>query len=111
MPAQMIQIDQKTYALLPKAEYQEMVAAAAGVTLPAMPEPNKRGNYPARAALRAMLARDLIADRLAAGLTQEALAKRAGVSVETISRLEAGKHKPQAATMEKLDRALKRSGR
>jgi len=109
MPAQMIKIKNETFAVLPKAEYQEMMAAAAGVTLPQLPQPNKRGNYPSDA-IRVTIARDLIADRLAAGLTQEELAERAGVSVGTISRLEGGKHKPQAATVEKLDRALARAG-
>jgi len=57
-----------------------------------------------------MIARDIIRQRTAAGLTQEQLAKRAGVSTETISRLEGGKHKPQAATIEKIDEVFRKAG-
>jgi predicted transcriptional regulator len=36
------------------------------------------------------------------------LAKRAGVRVETLSRLEHGKHSPNVATVDKIVRALER---
>jgi transcriptional regulator with XRE-family HTH domain len=45
---------------------------------------------------------------MALGLTQQALAKLAGVRQETLSRLESGKHSPTVRTVEKIDRALKR---
>jgi len=105
MPAQMIDINDHPFALLPKAEYQELLAKAAGVDLPELPKPNKRGNF-SKDAILVTMARDLITQRLAAGLSQEQLAKRAKVAVETISRLEGGKHKPQAATVAKLEAAL-----
>jgi transcriptional regulator with XRE-family HTH domain len=54
------------------------------------------------------LARKLIRDRVAAGLTQRELATRAGVRVETLCRIETGKHTPSVPTVDKLDRALKR---
>jgi transcriptional regulator with XRE-family HTH domain len=43
--------------------------------------------------------------RLAAGITQAELAKRSGVDVRTIERIEAG-NKPQQATVRALARAL-----
>ena len=59
---------------------------------------------------RAILARKLIKRRVAAGWTQEALAERAGVRVETISRLESGKHRPHQSTIVKLDEAFEQVG-
>ena len=56
--------------------------------------------------MRASLARKLIRDRVAAGLSQRELARRAGVRVETLCRIETGKHTPNVATIDKLDRAL-----
>jgi DNA-binding XRE family transcriptional regulator len=105
-----ITIKNERFALIPYLEYEELLARAAGVTLPQLPKPNKDGNYPASESIRVIMARDIITSRIKAGWTQEELAKRAGVSVETISRLEAGKHKPQAATVEKIDAAFKKVG-
>jgi transcriptional regulator with XRE-family HTH domain len=64
--------------------------------------------YPAVEYARASLARKLIRDRVAAGLSQRELATRAGVRVETLCQIETGKHTPSVPTVEKLDRALKR---
>jgi transcriptional regulator with XRE-family HTH domain len=50
--------------------------------------------------------RQLRAVREAAGLTQEQLATRSGVTQETISRLERGSHTPQARTLQRLADAL-----
>ncbi len=94
-----IEIEGRDYVLLPREHYEEMVAHAAGGDLP----------EPLRAVGRGLNARGILTDRLAAGWTQEELAERAGVSVETISRLEGGKHRPQAATVEKIDQAFKQA--
>jgi ribosome-binding protein aMBF1 (putative translation factor) len=66
------------------------------------------GNYPAVDYARASLARKIIRDRTAVGLSQRQLALKAGVRVETLCRIETGKHTPSVATIEKLDRELKR---
>ncbi|HQU41690.1 MAG: hypothetical protein B7Z73_02105 [Planctomycetia bacterium 21-64-5] len=50
--------------------------------------------------------RRLIRARRALGWSQIELARRAGVRVETLSRLEHGKHSASAATVDKLQRAL-----
>jgi len=42
---------------------------------------------------------ELINARQAAGLTQEAVAKRMGTKVPAISRIETGKHSPTVATL------------
>jgi predicted ATPase/transcriptional regulator with XRE-family HTH domain len=48
--------------------------------------------------------------RIAAGLTQEILAERAGSSIRTIQDLERGAHRPQRQTVQRLARALGLSG-
>ncbi len=78
--------------------------------VPLLPPAGADGNYPAAETLRALLAQQLVRRRRAAGWTQAELASRAGVRQETVSRLESGKHAPNVATVDKLDRALKTAG-
>jgi transcriptional regulator with XRE-family HTH domain len=61
---------------------------------------------PARAAIDVSIARDLVNDRIRRGWTQTELARRSSVRLETISRIESGKHAPRQETLLKLDRAL-----
>ena len=77
---------------------------------PLLPARDADGHYPAREALRVILARQFVRRREAAGWTQAELATRAGVRQETVSRLEGGKHAPNVRTVDKLDRALKEAG-
>ena len=67
-----------------------VVVAAPDQELPPLPAADTDGNYPAVEYARASLARKLIRDRVAAGLSQGAVAKAAGVTYATISRLERG---------------------
>jgi len=76
---------------------------------PELPPADAAGNRPAVATMRAMLARDIIRARRGAGLTQAQLAKLAGVRVETVNRLEGGKHSPNVATLDKIHRALEKA--
>ena len=75
--------------------------------LPPLPEADADGNYPAVEYVRASIARDIIRERKALGLTQEQLAKLSGARQETICRLETGLHSPTVRTVEKIERALK----
>jgi DNA-binding XRE family transcriptional regulator len=109
MAAQSIQFDGKPYVILPRDEYDRLTTLAKAADLPALPEPNANGNYPAVEYARTSLARKIIRDRVAAGLTQRELAHRAGVRVETLCRIETGKHTPSVATIDKLDRALRQA--
>jgi DNA-binding XRE family transcriptional regulator len=58
-------------------------------------------------ALEYQIARELVAARARAGLTQDAVAKRMGTTKSSISRLEsAGKHTPSVGTLERYARAV-----
>jgi ribosome-binding protein aMBF1 (putative translation factor) len=109
MSAQTILLEGKPYVVLPRDEYDRLTALANAGELPPLPEPDAQGNYPAVEYARASLARKIIRDRVAAGLSQRDLAERAGVRVETLCRIETGKHTPSVPTIDKLDRALKRA--
>ena len=92
----------------PAMNFDRLSMLAKAGELPPLPKPDAQGNYPAVEYARAGLARKLIRDRVAAGLSQRELATLAGVRVETLCRIETGKHTPSIPTVDKLDRALKR---
>ena len=100
---QTVMLSGERFVILPEADYRELVGEA---WEPPMPAPDAQGNYPALDAARVLLARKIIRRRRAAGLTQADLAKRAGVRVETVSRLEHAKHSPNVATVDKIVRTL-----
>lgn len=108
MTMQTIEIDGKTLVVLAKKEFDELMEKA-GV-LPPLPPKTPRGNRPALQTCDVLIARKIIARRIKAGWTQKELAKRAGVRLETISRLEGGKHAPNKETVTRLDNALKIAG-
>jgi DNA-binding XRE family transcriptional regulator len=111
MAAQTILLEGKPYVFLPREEYDRLTTLAKAGELPPLPPPDAQGNYPAVEYARASLARKIIRDRVAAGLTQRELARRAGVRVETLCRIETGKHVPSVPTVDKLDRALKQAAK
>jgi DNA-binding XRE family transcriptional regulator len=76
---------------------------------PAMPSADEQGLYPAREAMAVIQARDIIRARRKLGLGQAELARLAGIRVETLNRIENAKNKPNVATIEKIDRALRRA--
>jgi len=80
---------------------------AANERMTAMPPPDAAGNRPAVAAMRSVLARDIVLDRQRVGWSQAELARRAGIRVETLIRIETGKHTPSVSTIEKIDTALR----
>jgi ribosome-binding protein aMBF1 (putative translation factor) len=93
--------------VLPRDEYDRLTALAKAGELPPLPKPDDQGDCQAVEYTRANLARRIIRDRVAAGLSLRKLATMAGVRVETLCRPEAGKHAPNVATVEKIDQALK----
>src|SRR5262249_3208605 len=97
-----IVLNDRKFVLVPEAEYERLVER----DMPPMPAKNVRGNYPAIAATDALIARGLVRDRKAAGLTQKELATRAGIRVETLNRAERGAVVPDVRTLRKIERAL-----
>ena len=95
---QTIVLDGKRFVVLPEADYQRMMG---------VPPADSAGNRPAVAAMRAVLARDIVRDRERIGWSQAELARRAGIRVETLNRIETGKHTPSVATIEKIDAAFR----
>lgn len=106
---QTLDIRGRKFVLIPAAEYRRLTKRSAP-TVPPMPEMSADGTYPAAAAMRAMMARKIIAARNAVGLSQAALARKARIRAETLNRLEKGKHTPDLATMAKINKALDDAG-
>lgn len=100
----------KRYVLVPEEEYELLrrrSEARDDADLPPLPEVGPDGNYPAIEYARVSLARKMILDRRRVGLSQAELARRAGVRVETLNRIERAKVSPSVRTVEKIDRALR----
>ena len=104
MTMQMIELDGRKIVVLTQEAFDELMEKA-GV-LPPFPPSDANGNSDAVEFARAAIARKLVSRRIQAGWTQKELARRAGVRLETISRLEGGKHSPTRETMTRLDQAL-----
>ncbi len=113
MIRQIIDIQGKRFVLVEESAllHLERQASKAESRLPAYPPADEKGNRPALDYIRVSIARDIIKERQALGMTQEQLAKLAGLRQETLSRLESGKHSPTVRTVEKIDRALKRQAK
>ncbi|MGA2500382.1 MAG: helix-turn-helix transcriptional regulator [Tepidisphaeraceae bacterium] len=108
MSAATVTIEGKRFVILPENEYERL---RGGLTteesgLPPLPRPLANGNYPAIEYARAVTARDIITARRRLRLSQAELARRSGVRVETLNRIERAKLTPSVATMQKLDRVL-----
>jgi DNA-binding XRE family transcriptional regulator len=106
---QTLDIRGKKFVLISATEYRRLTKRPTPA-IPAMPALLSDGTYPAAEAMRTMMARKIIAARHAVGLSQAALARKAGIRVETLNRLEKGKHTPDLATMAKINRALDDAG-
>jgi len=109
MTTQTIHLDGKAYVILERDEFERLATLAKAAELPPLPEPDEDGNYPAVEYARANLARSIIRDRVEAGLSQRELARLAGIRPETLCRIETGRHTASVASIEKIDRALKKA--
>ena len=115
MTRQIVKRNGKQFALVEVGELRrlERLAALASATqtvkqaeLPPWPEADAEGNRPAVEFARVSIARSIAQDRQAAGLSQQELARLAGLRQETISRIESGKHSPTVRTVAKIERIL-----
>ena len=110
---QFLTVANRRFVVLEESEYERLCKRAgieiADADLPPLPKPDKHGHFPALEYARASMARSLIRDRKAAGLSQHQLAKLAGVRQETISRLESAKHSASVRVVERIDSALRRA--
>jgi DNA-binding XRE family transcriptional regulator len=109
---QRIVVEGKRFVLLPESEYDRLCGRASETVplddagLPPLPKPDKNGRFPAVQYARVSLARDIIRDRKAIGLTQTQLARLAGIRQETLSRIESGRQSAAVKTVERIERAL-----
>jgi DNA-binding XRE family transcriptional regulator len=106
---QTLDIRGRKFVLIPESEYRRLTKLSSPAT-PRMPPMSPDGTYPAVQAMRTMMARKIIAARKSVGLSQAALAGKAGIRAETLNRLEKGKHTPDLATMAKINKALDGAG-
>ncbi len=106
---QTVRLEGKAYVVVPREEYERLVTLSKAAELPPLPKADAQGDYPAVEYACASIARSVIRDRVEAGLTQRRLAELAGIRVETLCRIEAGKQIPSVPTIEKIDQALKRA--
>lgn len=100
----------KRYVLVPEDEYELLRSrslAGEEPSFPPLPEPGADGTYPAIEYARTSLARKLILARRRVGLSQAEVARRAGIRIETLNRIEKGRHSTSVATVEKIDRVLR----
>lgn len=109
---QRIQVAGQRFVLLEEAEYERLCAQAServpldDSDLPPLPSPDRDGRFPALEYARISLARDVIRDRRAAGLTQHELAELAETRQETISRIEGGNYTASHKLIERIECAL-----
>jgi DNA-binding XRE family transcriptional regulator len=101
----------KSFVVIEEAEYRRLREAASEAGLVPFPAADEEGLVPAVAFANADIARKLSRRRKLADLTQAQLAKLSGVRVETISRIENGRNVPDTATVQKIDRALRKAAR
>jgi len=112
MPVGQLLIDGRRYMIVEESEYSRLLSGSSGAPvvsekeLPPLPKADADGNVPAMEYARASLARKLIIERRARGWTQGELARRSGVRVETINRLEKARHTADPATARKIQNAL-----
>ena len=98
-----LELDGVRYAVLRESVLRRL-AKKAGVVIPAIE--GASAGVDELSMDDEALAKRLVARRKGVGLTQADLARRAGVRVETLNRIERGKSTPDFATIRKLITAI-----
>lgn len=116
MTHQVVTKQGKRFVMVPLMEWRRVErltvkSAKPAVIPPALPSPDQEGHVPALAYIQVSIARDIVRERTALGLTQQQLAKLAGIRNETLCRLESGKHSPTVRTVEKIEKALQKAAK
>jgi transcriptional regulator with XRE-family HTH domain len=78
--------------------------------VPPLPPADENGNYPAVETTEALIARGIVRDREAMGMTQKELAAAAGIQAAMLNRIERGVNLPSMRTAKKIETALARAG-
>lgn len=104
-----VELGGRRFVILAREEYERLLGLEKLAAMAPLPEPDAEGNYPAVEYARASIARGIVRERVELGLTQRELAQLAGVRVETLCRIETGRHTASTPTIEKLDQALRRA--
>jgi ribosome-binding protein aMBF1 (putative translation factor) len=102
---QYLTIGGKRVVVLEEADYERLLRQA-DVWEPPMPRMNSEGNYPASEAMAVSVARDILRARRRLGMSQSELARRAGVHLGTLDRIERARMKPNSKTIDKIDEVL-----
>jgi len=97
-PVGKLVIDNEEYVVIPRREFEKLAGESRGR--------KRERERPAREAAMEIIGRTLLQRRIKAGLSQEELARKAGVRSETISRIESGHFRPRRETMARLDAAM-----
>ncbi len=105
--AKRVIVNGERMVILDETEFDRLLQRA-DLWEPTMPEPDADGLLPAVESGFVSLAIDIIRDRRRLGLTQAELARRAGIRLATLVRIESGARRPTSVrTIEKIERALK----
>jgi DNA-binding XRE family transcriptional regulator len=106
-----VNIDGREYVILAREDFEQLAGLARVGSMPSLPTADAGGTFPAVEYARASIARDIVRERVKLGLSQREFATLARVRVETLCRIETGKHTASTATIAKLDRALKQAAK
>ena len=104
-PARRVSVNGKRMVMVEEAEFDRLVDKA-DEWEPPLPAPLPDGNFPAIEYSIASLARKILRNRRRLGLSQEELARLAGIRQGFLNRIERAIVSPSSRTIDKIDKAL-----
>lgn len=102
-----MELEGTTYVLVPQEAWDKL--SRGEVEMPQLPPADPNGNRDAIGYARAAIARGIIRDRVAAGLSQAELARLAGMDRATLNRIEKAKVTPDVKTVGRIDKAIRKA--